>query len=126
MADFQSLGVRLQTLLSIKSISQATLASQIGSSKQTVNNITGGTHLPRMNVIEEIYNVFPDLNLHWFLTGEGNMWTEGSLNEKATHHATQDLFKYQQNLIVKLNDTINKLNITIAELETELKQAQLN
>lgn len=69
---------RLLDFLSYKKIGQTKFEEICGLSRGLVNNIRGSISSKTMQKIE---NVFPELNLTWLLTGEGEMLKGGTQGE---------------------------------------------
>jgi len=69
---------RLLDFLSYKKIGQTKFEEICGLSRGLVNNIRGSISSKTMQKIE---SVFPELNLTWLLTGEGEMLKGGTQGE---------------------------------------------
>lgn len=61
---------RLIEYIAIKGISKRAFALKIGASSSFVNNISQSIGQDKINSIRK---VFPDLNISWLLTGDGEM-----------------------------------------------------
>lgn len=53
-------------------------ARSIGMSKQIVSGLETATTYPGYRFIEGIAKSYPEINLRWLITGEGNMLCDGS------------------------------------------------
>ena len=69
------------------------------------------------DLLERIMKLFPQLNIVWLLTGEGDMILEGE-NPAAI---TRD---YRDTIILKLKDDLKEAYAEIGELRMKLKSAQ--
>ena len=63
---------RFQQIISSLNLSAGTFADQIGVSPGTISHILSGRNkYPSTEVILRIHETFPQINLSWLLTGEG-------------------------------------------------------
>ena len=63
---------RFQQIISSLNLSAGTFADQIGVSPGTISHILSGRNkYPSTEVILRIHETFPQINLNWLLTGEG-------------------------------------------------------
>lgn len=77
---------RLQQFLSAENLSQSQFADSIGVARASVSHILAGRNKPGFEFMESMARRFPALNLDWFITGKGRMYTSGyqpSLPEEA-------------------------------------------
>lgn len=78
MQDKQTIKTRLAQFLQYLGIGQAKFASIVGVSKGFANNVGDSI---RADNLEKIANCYPELNLTWLLTGEGEMLKNTELVE---------------------------------------------
>lgn len=73
MGSFQQ---RLVELMAAKGVPNAPkLAKALGySGSERVRLVLNGTSKPSFGMLEDLARVFASLNLHWLITGEGEMW----------------------------------------------------
>ncbi len=58
-------------------VNQKDLAAQIDYPRTNLSNfVNGNVKSPKIDLIVALANNFPQLNLNWLLTGEGEMWKE--------------------------------------------------
>lgn len=74
MTDDQALGQRLQTLIDEAGMTQTALGQLIGVRQGYINQIFRGHKRISATAIFAIAKRFTNLNLHWLLRGEGEMW----------------------------------------------------
>ena len=81
-----SLQERIVKFIEFKGLSVQSFERQCGLSNGSVSKMTDNT---RFRTLEKISNVYPDLNISWLRTGEGDMLHEaestGSQNTKDHH-----------------------------------------
>lgn len=66
----ESVKQRILAFIKEKSIGQKKFEETVGLSNGYVNNLKAS---PSSNVLQKIFNAYPDLNKSWLLTGEGSM-----------------------------------------------------
>lgn len=88
--EFIPQGLRLGQVLEYKSLSQTDFARMCGLSAPYVSQIISG--LTKINH-EAIINIskFREINMHWFLTGEGSMLDPEKLNDNES--ALMDVYR---------------------------------
>ena len=69
---------RLKFLINQKKLSNAELAEKIGIQKSTVSHLLSGRNKPGFDFLNKLVKVFPDINLRWLITGEGDTFSEQS------------------------------------------------
>jgi transcriptional regulator with XRE-family HTH domain len=85
---------RIKEFMTLKSINAAELADKIGVQRSNISHILSGRNLPSVHFIEKLVNSFPELNLEWLLTGNGNIWkTAENKRENAEYEPKID-FKH--------------------------------
>ena len=60
---------------------QAELTAQLGLSKGYVSQIVTGKREPSEQIVRKFANQYPEINIAWLLTGEGEMLTEKTKNQ---------------------------------------------
>lgn len=73
---------RLKDYLRAKEISGTALAVLLGSSQPTISAILTGNRGLSKGMIARISDKFPDLNIEWLLTGEGEMLADADKNSE--------------------------------------------
>lgn len=74
MTEDQQLGQRLQTLINDVGMTQTALGQLIGVKQGYINQIFRGHKRISATAIFAIAKRVTDLNLHWLLRGDGEMW----------------------------------------------------
>jgi transcriptional regulator with XRE-family HTH domain len=118
-------------------LNQKDLGEKIDYPRTNLSNfINGAVKSPKIDLLISLTNVYPNLNLNWLLTGEGEMWnTESKTAEAITDNTTypasglkflgkvvdpsllKDLFDTKEELIAMQRNRI-------AALEEELKKCK--
>ena len=70
MADFQNQKERLKTFISLINLSNAAFEKSLGLSNGYINSMRKGLGYDKL---EQISNLYTNLNMGWLLTGEGEM-----------------------------------------------------
>lgn len=128
-----SLKERLHYFLEYKNISRGKFGLQIGASRSWANNI--GDSL-RKAMLDKIKAHYPELNIHWLLTGEGEMIKEIKLDEiksveytQANNYSSLTGFKNEADYIKenerlkKMVDLLLKWNERLEKENQELKKS---
>ena len=117
--DIRSLTIaqRLRLFLDNLGIEQQELANTISISKQVVSNaINGKTKYPKSDFLIQLLDGYPNINLYWLLTGEGEMFTTADNSNFSTENEVlksentelrNELIK-SQNRIIELLDKFSE------------------
>jgi transcriptional regulator with XRE-family HTH domain len=107
----KSINQRLANWLEYKEISQADLGKNMGKTRSQINQWCSSTPIPDKYILE-IVEMFPDLNARWFITGEGAMTENETLNiteDPKQLYNTCPLCKEKDKLITAHTDRIADL-----------------
>lgn len=74
MTELEQIGQRLNILRNSLELSQKELAQQLNVQQGFINAIIHGKKGIGQKVLINISKGYPNLNLRWLLTGEGEMW----------------------------------------------------
>ena len=86
-----SLGERINSLISDLGLNQKKFASSIGVSESLISRLVKFNSLKQANIIWGIVSIYPDVNIKWLLTGEGEMYT---------YQSTRPIGLENQNILV--------------------------
>jgi transcriptional regulator with XRE-family HTH domain len=64
---------RISSILNKKEVNARVFADRIGRSQSSMSNVMNGKNKPSCDMLEGIASQFPDINLRWLITGEGEM-----------------------------------------------------
>lgn len=87
---------RLLEFLSYLEVGQTKFEEKVGLSRGLINNIKGNISIKSLNKISSCY---PELNINWLQTGEGEMLkSDAGINEAETHKTLDfsDLIKINE------------------------------
>jgi transcriptional regulator with XRE-family HTH domain len=65
---------RFQQIFDAEKMTAGKFADLVGVSQPSVSNVTTGRNKPSVDMLEKIARVFPDINLRWLITGDGEMY----------------------------------------------------
>ncbi|WP_415580203.1 helix-turn-helix domain-containing protein [Flavobacterium longum] len=65
---------RLRKLMAHHTLSAAGFADKIGVQRSGVSHLMSGRNKPSLDFILKILEAFPDTDLYWLLTGQGQMF----------------------------------------------------
>ena len=105
---------RLIKFIKYKSISQGKFEKAIGVSNGFVNNISKSIGVEK---VQRISDVFPELNMGWVLTGEGEMLKTEEPTPPVELQHLHELIKAQ-------TETINSQKLLIAVLQEKIERLQ--
>lgn len=103
-----------------KGISRSAFARSIGVSATYVGSIRKSIAYDKQQRISELY---PDLNIDWLITGEGEMLRDVQRDEVATPAISVDVLSYlreKDDEIRELRARIDELTIALHEKEIEI------
>ena len=87
---------RLKSYRKIKGWSQSTIAEKAGIKRATYGFFEKGTNSPRFEFLINIYKNCPDLNYHWLITGEGDMFKKEKIKDADKDRMIEILNKYAE------------------------------
>lgn len=64
---------RLQQVINYYGLSVSKFSTEIGISKSTIHKILTSNTSIQSNNLQKLAEKFPDINLHWLITGRGQM-----------------------------------------------------
>ncbi len=69
--------IRFKKFLQHKGLSQLEFSQTTGYGEKSLSNfLTGRVKYPKIDLIDAVIRNFPELNLTWLFTGEGEMFTD--------------------------------------------------
>ena len=103
MADFQNQKERLKMFISSINLTNAAFEKSLGLSNGYINSMRKGLGYDKL---EQISNLYTDLNMGWLLTGEGEMLKSSSPKEELspiTNERLLSIIESQQRTIENLS-----------------------
>ncbi len=101
--------------------SQTKFSSKTGIQRQTVSRIISEESGMRSDTLLSIHEAYPSLNIHWLITGTGEMWVgdppDGHQPTKKEQVNEEGLTKREEELALKL---LSSLEQRIKVMEAEI------
>lgn len=88
MADFQNQKERLKTFISSKNLTNTAFEKSLGLSNGYINSMRKGLGYDKL---EQLSNLYTDLNIGWLLTGEGEMLISSAPNITSEPKSDKDI-----------------------------------
>ncbi|CAM4157180.1 helix-turn-helix transcriptional regulator [Flavobacterium antarcticum] len=63
---------RLEFIMDHYSLSASSFADKIGVQRSSISHLLSGRNKPSLDFVMKILDLFPELNLYWFLDGKGS------------------------------------------------------
>lgn len=105
MADFQNQKERLKMFISAINLSNAAFEKSLGLSNGYINSMRKGLGYDKL---EQISNLYTNLNMGWLLTGEGEMFKSPLPKEEAAPITTERLFSIIESQQRTIENLTNK------------------
>jgi transcriptional regulator with XRE-family HTH domain len=64
---------RLKNWMRIEGLKSSALADSIGVNRATISHILSGRNKPSIDFLEKLFNVYPNINANWLISGIGYM-----------------------------------------------------
>lgn len=130
MTEYLEQGERLNMLMNALNLTQVTLAQMIELSQGYVSQLLSGKRRLSRQVLQNITKNIPNANVHWLMTGVGDMLTEYSdemtslvLEPDAGYHANpSDPLSALRELLEDHNRRISALEARVEELMRNQKK----
>ena len=75
----EDINIRVKSILDTKKLSQAQFSKKIDSTQQYISAVLKGNRKVGSNLTDRILKEYPDINKYWLLTGEGEMFNDGTV-----------------------------------------------
>jgi len=108
--------IRLQKLIKALNLKQTTFAQSLGIKQPNISRMVSGQHKISAEVLNRIINSHKNVNLHWLLTGEGEMF----LDLRTGKNTSED--KPPADNSNKGKGRLEELEERLALVEEEIKQ----
>jgi len=107
---------RLQHLTEYYGLNAAVFADKIGVQRSSISHLMSGRNKPSLDFIMKILEVFPEVNLYWFLNGKGDFLKSINQNSQSQNDviAAAPILKN-----VKIEEPILDLFESITGVETQ-------
>lgn len=101
-------------------LSRREFSSRIGKDPGYINAITGEIG---SNVVKNIYITFPEINLHWLITGEGEMLASNIPDLAPTYSNLEEYLK-QKNKELELENKALIKEVTTLRVQLDLRNQE--
>ena len=81
---------RFKQLLKEKNLTAARFAELIQVNASAMSHILNGRNKPGFDVLEKIVQAFPDVNLNWLISGQGNIYNSVPQNTNLSEKDKQE------------------------------------
>ena len=108
-------GIRLKKLIKVLNLNQVEFAKSVGVTQPNISKIANGESSLSAELLARMADVYTQLNLHWLLTGSGEMFFEAvpnmgfQANEAINVSNTKEKLEELQDIIEKAKRTVNRL-----------------
>lgn len=92
-------GIRLKTVFLEKGAKANTFSEKLGKSKSTVSTYLTGKSFPNDEFFDLLNNEFPDINLHWLITGRGDKYLVDKWQDPNARKFLFDMIDSQNKMI---------------------------
>lgn len=110
---------RLEFFINLKNLSQKEFCKIVGYPQSSLSGfLNGKTNSPRLDLIEGIAQNFPELDIDWLITGQGQMIKQSYTNGEGEKEETGPISRKE--IIELLKKRVNELEREIARKDPEL------
>jgi len=74
-------GIRLQKLIKVLNLKQASFAQTLGMTQPNISRMVSGESRISVEVLNRIIDTYKNVNLHWLLTGDGDIFMDSQKEE---------------------------------------------
>ncbi|MGA9651037.1 hypothetical protein [Pedobacter sp.] len=114
----QTIADRTRSLIELSGMNEYSFSKRIGKSNTAITKLVKGESKPGFEMIESIFNEFPNLSREWYLEGTGEMWkTETPSAPPVESYLKEHLLRLETNFAL-LSDQLK------AQLESKDKQIE--
>jgi transcriptional regulator with XRE-family HTH domain len=99
-------GIRLKKLIKLLNLNQIEFARSVGVTQPNISKIVNGESSLSAELLTRMAEVYNQLNLHWLLTGRGEMFFDEALT--ISLQVNEDAILYKRN-IEKVKGTLSQL-----------------
>lgn len=92
---------RIELLMKCYELSPSQFAEKTGIQRASVSHIISGRNKPSLEVMQKIYDAFPELDLGWLMTGVGEEPIASSKRQERVADAMENTLFYQPERVVQ-------------------------
>ncbi len=87
----ESFSDRLKKVLEIKNLTSSELAEKLNIQRSSISHLLSGRNKPSFDFLSKFTRLFPDIDIKWFITGEGTPYPANSEeNISGSEHKTKN------------------------------------
>ena len=102
--------------MKVLNLNQSSFAKSLGMTQPNINRMVSGASNISMETLNSITDTYKNINLHWLLTGHGEMFLD-SLQEK-NPQVNEEAIPYRS------KGELGNLEERVAQLETRVKRLE--
>ncbi len=97
---------RIESIMKLKGLNYRSLGIKLGYSDTQTRNIVLGKSIPKIDFIQNLLRVFPDINISWLLKGEGSILNTIEKNEDRSNNDISIKISLSEDEINKIVDGV--------------------
>lgn len=113
-------GLRLKKLIKVLNLNQIQFAKSVGVTQPNISKIVNGESSLSAELLTRMADVYSKLNLHWLLTGTGEMFFDEILNKNLQVNEAAGVYKTKKRL-EELDENLEKAKGTLGRLLKDLE-----
>ena len=114
---------RLEIILKHYGLSASVFAEKISVQRSSISHILSGRNKPSLDFIDKVFQVFPEIDLVWLLSGKGNLHNTTPLDQPG---AAKPLVETQPSTSSVINDSEGIDRIVIFYQDGSFKNYKMN
>lgn len=118
-----TIGNRIEEILKLKNLNYRSLGKLIDYSDTQVRNIVIGKSIPKADFFQAINREFPEININWVITGNGELLKEYSYDE-LNNFNKDDILTYMIMFFDDFKDN-PKIELLARSIETHKNETSL-
>lgn len=112
-------GIRLKKLIKVLNLNQVDFAKSVGVTQPNISKIVNGESSLSAELLARMADVYTQINLHWLLTGKGEMFFDAVPNKGFQANEAKNVSNTREKL-EELKDVIEKAKGTVTRLLKDL------
>lgn len=102
---------RIEEIIKYLDLNPSSFSKAIGlTGNSTISRIIKGNSTPSYETLSMIYSKYEWIDIHWLMTGEGQMIRSDQNKENKTLDELKEKIEYQKELIKTLKETLDMIN----------------
>lgn len=100
------IGDRIRKVMEFKNMNYRSLGILLDYSDGQTRNIMINKSVPKIDFVQNLLRAFPEINVNWLITGEGEMLDDVSENRKVTDYSKLDNIELIKHLLERKDELI--------------------